>query len=98
MSLVHNGDEEFGRFQDESADSVDEDVNPTFDETAEGEKRPIKTIFSLGYMKKVAEFYDSRELNGRRRHTWKSTQHRFQSVPHRQCIARCRHYINQHGT
>ncbi|CAF1179697.1 unnamed protein product [Didymodactylos carnosus] len=98
MTLDHDDDEEFGDFQDESADSEDEDADPSFDEMVKGEKGSIKANFSLDYMKKIVEYYDARDLNGRRRHTWKSTQHRFKSIPHRQHIARFRHYIDQHGT
>ena len=98
VTLDHDDDEEFDDFEDESVDSEDEDVDPSYEETAEGEKRPSKANFSLDYMKKVVEFYDARDSNGRRRHTWKSTQHRFKSIPHRQYIARFRHYIDQHGT
>ena len=29
---------------------------------------------------------------------WKSTRHRFKSIPHRQYLARFRHYIEQDGT
>ena len=98
VTLDHENYEEFDGFQDVSAGSEDEDVDPSFGETAEGEKRSVQANFSLDYMKKVVEYYDARDSNGRRKHTWKSTQHRFKSVPHRQYMARFRHYIDQHGT
>ena len=44
------------------------------------------------------EFYDARDSAGRKRHTWKSTKHRFGTVPHQQYITRFRHYIEQQGT
>lgn len=33
-----------------------------------------------------------------KKHTWKSTKHRFKAVPHQQYISRFLHYIEQHGT
>lgn len=98
VTLDHDDDEEFGDSHDESAGSESEDADPSFDETAEGEERSIQAKFSLDYMKKAVDYYDARDSSGRRKHTWKSTQHRFKSIPHRQYIARFRHYIDQHGT
>ena len=96
-TLDHDYDD-FGDVEDENDDSDNEDVDPIFDETVEGKKMPIKPVFSLDYMKKFIDYYDARDSNGKRKHTWKSTQHRFKSVPHRQYIARFRHYIEQNGT
>ncbi|CAF2826171.1 unnamed protein product [Rotaria sp. Silwood2] len=97
-TLDYDDEEESGDFEEEDADSADESVDPSFDESAEAENMTIKANFSLDYMKKVIEYYDARDSQGRRKHTWKSTQHRFKSVPHRQYITRFRHYIEQHGT
>ena len=78
--------------------SENENLDPSFDETAEAEKPPITLNFSLDYMKKVIDYYNERDSKGKRKHTWKSTQHRFKSIPHRQCLVRFRHYIEQDGT
>ena len=89
-TLDHDDDEEF-------TDSDDESLDPNFEDT-EDEKLPTKDNFSLDFMKKVVEFYDARDSTGRKKHTWKSTKHRFRTVPHQQYITRFRHYIEQHGT
>ena len=69
---------------DEVTDSDDESLDPNFEETEEADKLPTKENFSLDFMKKVVEFHDSRDSTGRKRHTWKSTKHRFRTVPHQQ--------------
>ena len=97
-TLDHDDEEEFGGFEDEDVVDDDESVDASFDEAAESEKMCIRPNFKLDYMKKVVEYYDARDSEGRRKHTWKSTQHRFKLVPHRQYIARFRHYIEQHGS
>ena len=89
-TLDYDDDEEF-------SDSDDESLDPNFEEI-EDDKLPTKENFSLEFMKKVVEFYDARDSAGRKRHTWKSTKHRFGTVAHQQYISRFRHYIEQHGT
>jgi hypothetical protein len=81
-------------------DYEDESLDSNFEETKEDDKLHTKENFSLDFMKKVVDFYDARDATGRRRrrHTWKSTKHRFKSVPHQQYISRFRYYIEQHGT
>ena len=54
--------------------------------------------FTLEYMKKVIDYYDPCDSNGRKKHTWKSAKHQFKAVPCQQYISRFRHYIEQHGT
>ena len=49
-------------------------------------------------MKKVIDYYDACDSNGRKKHTWKSTKHQFKAVPCQQYISRFRRYIEQHGT
>ena len=97
-NLDHDEAEEFSDSEDENMASENESLDPSFDETAEAEKFPITLNFSLDYMKKVIDYYDERDSKGKRKHTWKSTQHRFRSIPHRQYLARFRHYIEQDGT
>ncbi|CAF2942494.1 unnamed protein product [Rotaria sp. Silwood2] len=90
-TLDHDDDDVFSDFEDES-------IDPNFDETEDVESPPITMNFALYYMKKVIDYYDARDSTGRKRHTWKSTKHQFKSIPHRQYIARFRHYIEQNGT
>lgn len=99
-TLDYDDEEDFGDFEDEDEDldSAVKSVDPVFDESTENENMTIKVNFSLDYMKKVIDYFDARDSTGRKKHTWKSTQHQFRSVPHRQYIARFRHYIEQHGT
>jgi len=90
-TLDHDDDDAF-------SDSEDESTDPNFDEVENVDDPSITMNFTLDYMKKVVDFYDARDSTGRKRHTWKSTKHRFKSVPHQQYIARFRHYIEQNGT
>lgn len=96
-TLDYDDEEDFAVSDDEDVDSADESVDPTFEESTEGDSMMIKN-FSIDFMKKVIDYFDARDLKGRKKHTWKSTQHQFKSVPHRQYITRFRHYIEQHGT
>ena len=97
-TLDYDDEEEFGDFEDEDADSVDESVDPCFDEIPESKKMTTIANFDLEYMRKVIDYFDARDSKGRKKHTWKSIQHRFKSIPHRQYITRFRHYIEQHDT
>ena len=97
-TLDYDDEEAFDDFEDDEIDSGDESIDPGFDESAEGENIMIKANFSLEFMKKASNFYDARDSYGRKKHTWKSTQHGFKAVPHRQYITRFRHYIEQHVT
>jgi hypothetical protein len=98
MTLDHNDDEEFSEVEDDSTIFEAGNTDPCFDDEEKSQKLPIKLNFCLEYMRKVIGFYDARDSNGRRKNTWKSMQHRFKSVPHRQYLARFRHYIEQDGT
>ena len=98
MTLDYDDAEEFSDFEDENTASENENLDPSFDETAETERPPITLNFSLDYMKKVIDYYDERDSKGKRKHTWKSTQHRFKSISYRQYLAHFRHYIEQGGT
>ena len=90
-TLDYDDEEEFGDFEDEDADSADESVDPCFDVTAETKNMTTKANFSLEYMRKGIDYSDVRDSKGRKKHTWKSTQYRFKSIPHRQYITRFRH-------
>jgi hypothetical protein len=73
--------------EDENYDTeADEENDPTFYGT-EGEKEleddALLQKFSLEYMTNVTDFYDEiHETTGKRKHTWKSLQHRFRRVSH----------------
>ncbi|CAF2057276.1 unnamed protein product [Rotaria magnacalcarata] len=97
-TLDYDDEEQYGDFEDDDTDSADESIDPGFDESAEGDNMMIHANFNLEFMKKVIDYYDARDQKGRKKHTWKSTQHRFKSITHREYIARFRHYIEQHGT
>jgi len=89
--------------EDESYDTETEEENdPTFyggeSENEIGGDVLLKT-FSLEYMKNVIDFYDAiDETTGKRKHTWKSVQHRFRRVGHIQYLGRFRKYLEKHGT
>ena len=85
-TLDYDDNEEFREIEDESLD-------PSFDETEEDDKLHTRENFSLDFMKKVIDFYDARNANGRRRHTCESTKYGFKSVSSQQYISRFRHYI-----
>ncbi len=96
-TLDYDDDEGLGVCEDEDTDYDDEGDDPAFDESSESDNTMIKT-FSLDFMKKVIDYFDARDSKGRKKHTWKFTQQRFKSIPHRQYITRFRQYIDQHGT
>jgi cobalamin biosynthesis protein CobT len=67
-------------------------------EEEDGENEQLHHL-SIEYMKNVLDFYD--EMNaktGRRKHTWKSLEHRFPKVKNRNYIERFRRYLNEGGT
>ena len=90
-TLDYNDDDAF-------SDSEDENMDPDFDETENTGSLANQMNFTLEYMKKVIDYYDACDSNGRKKHTWKSTKHQFKAVPCQQHISRFRHYIEQHGT
>ncbi|CAF1435310.1 unnamed protein product [Rotaria sordida] len=49
--------------------------------------------FSLVYMKKVLNYYDETDKNGKRTHSWKVVTHRFRRIHHQQDISRFREYV-----
>jgi hypothetical protein len=73
---------------EEQMDSTEEESN---------DKQPTRK-FSLDYMKKVLDYYDEVDQNGKRKHSWKSVSHRFRRIPHRQYIVRFRDYVSRHGS
>lgn len=59
-TLDYEGDDVFGA-------SEDENVDPDFDETEDSEGSAIQMNFTLEYMKKVIDFYDACDSNGRKK-------------------------------
>ena len=97
MTLDYDDVEKFSDFKDENTASENEKLDPSFSETAEAEKPPITLNFSFDYMKKIIDYYDERDSKGKRKHSWKSTQHRFKCIRPLQYLAHFRHYIEQGG-
>jgi len=97
-TLDPDDDEEFSDFEDDSTTYETEDADPFYGDDTESQKPPIESNFSLDFMKKVIDYYDAPDSNGKIKHIWGPTQNRFRFVPHRQYIARFRHYIEQDGT
>ena len=96
-------DDSFDDAPDESDDTkVDEEKDPTFDGSEdEGDSRDDALLmpFSLESIKNVVDFHDAiDETTGKRKHTWKSVQHRFKRVRHIQYLGRFRKYLEDHGT
>jgi hypothetical protein len=85
-----------------TSSSYEVENDPTF-HGSESEKDTgddaLLTTFSLEYMKNVVDFYDATdETTGKRKHTWKSVQHRFKRVHHIRYLGRFRKYLKNHGT
>ena len=60
---------------------------------------PVFESFSLSYMKRALDYYDAiNPKTGKRSHTWKSVQNKFQRIPHQSYMARFRDYVEQGGT
>ena len=80
---------------------ADEESDPTFYGTKGEQKLEDDTLlqkFSLEYMTNVINFYDEiDETTGKRKHTWKSLQHRFRYVSHIRYLARFRKHIDSHS-
>ena len=89
---------EFSDFEDESKASENENLDPSFDDTAEAEKPPITLNFRLDYMKKIIDDYGEHDSKRKGKHTRKLTEHRFKSIAHGQYLAHFRHYIEQGDT
>ena len=58
MTLDYDDAEEFSDLKDENKASENENLDLSFDETAEAEKPPITLNFSLDYMEKGIDYYD----------------------------------------
>ena len=55
--------------------------------------------FSLSYMKRALDYYDTMNpKTGKRSHTWKSIQNKFQKISHQSYMACFRDYVEQAGT
>ena len=97
-TLDYDVEKSFDDFEDDEIDFGDESTDPGFDESPESKNMMIKANFSLKFMKKIIDCYNARDSKGRKKHTWKSAQHRFKAAPHTKYITRFRHYIEQQGT
>ena len=49
-------------------------------------------------MREVVDFADVKDSSGKRRRSWKTIKHRYQSLPDQNYISRFRKYIAQQGT
>lgn len=89
--------------EDEQCDvEADEENDPSFCAVEDNDELGDDALlqkFSLEYMTNVIDFYDEIDTTtGKRRHTWKSVQHRFRRVSHRRYLTRFRNYVERQGT
>ena len=56
------------------------------------------TYFSLDYAKKVLNYNDEVDENSKRKHSWRSINHRFQRVSDSTYLSRFRINVNKNGT
>jgi hypothetical protein len=54
--------------------------------------------FSVDFMRRVVDFTYEKNKLGQRRRTWKSVQHRFQTIPNENYISRFKKYLENNGT
>ena len=83
-----------------SSDKSDDDTF-AFDEnfSIENEKEDvIRNEFSIEYMTNVVNFFDEKDSTGKRKHSYRSVQHRFKRVKDRNYIRRFRIHIANNGT
>jgi hypothetical protein len=94
-------------FEDDSDDSDDEEEDAEMEELdnsafrlpfADNSDDAVWKSFSIDYMRKAVDFYDETDENGKRKHSWKSTKHRFRRIPYRLYLQRFRFYLHQQGT
>ncbi|CAF4245808.1 unnamed protein product, partial [Adineta steineri] len=82
--------------ENESEDGeTDEEIDATFPD--DQDDTTILNYFSLDYMKKVLDYYDEVDANGKRKHSWLSINHRFRKIPNSGYLVRFRKYIDQNG-
>ncbi|CAF1018385.1 unnamed protein product [Rotaria sordida] len=82
---------------EEEIEDNEEQMDSTEEEEENDDKQPTRK-FSLDYMKRVLDYYDEVDQNGKHKHSWKSVSHRFTRIPHRQYIVRFRDYVSRHGS
>lgn len=77
----------------------DEKYDEEFMDVDNDRHHHLQIYFSLGYMKQAIDFYDEmNERTGKKKHSWKAFQHRFQKVKNRSYIERFRTYVENGGT
>ncbi|CAF2069214.1 unnamed protein product [Rotaria magnacalcarata] len=60
-TLDYDDEEQYGDFEDDDTDSADDNIDPGFDESAEGDNMMTHANFNLEFMKKVIDYYDARD-------------------------------------
>ena len=84
---------------EESAEAMEESDShsESQEETTESDGQSGEE-FSLDYMKKVLNYCDETDKNGKRTHSWKVVIHRFRRIRHQQDISRFREYVRLGGS
>ena len=78
-------------------DPDDPNHDPDYEE--DNTEIPVFENFSLSYMKRALEFYESiNPKTGKRKHTWITVKYRFQRIPYQYYMGRFRQYIENEGT
>ncbi|CAF4654531.1 unnamed protein product, partial [Didymodactylos carnosus] len=78
----------------ESAEAMEEsDSHSESQEATTESDGQSREEFFLVYMKKVLNYYDETDKNGKRTHSWKVVTHRFRRIRHQQDISRFREYV-----
>ena len=72
----------------------DEQFDEAFMEVDDDQQHNLLHRFSIQYMRETVDFCDAtNEKTGKKQHSWKAFQHRFQKVKSRVYIERFRKYL-----
>ena len=87
---------------DDETYQSEEDFDTSYNDPDYEEKDNETSVFesfSLSYMKRALDYYDAINLKtGKRSHTWKSVQNKFQRISYQSYIVRFRDYVEQGRT
>ncbi|CAF3433201.1 unnamed protein product [Rotaria sp. Silwood2] len=94
------------QFEDEEEEEEEAQINndderfdETFMEVDEDQQLNLLRNFSIEYMKKAVDFYDTiNEKTGKKQYSWKTFQHHFRKVTNRKYVERFRKYLESGGT
>ncbi|CAF4629857.1 unnamed protein product, partial [Rotaria sp. Silwood2] len=74
------------------------DADDEWDRTEDLKENCKLNSYSIEYMREAVDFADVKDSSGKRRRSWKTIKHRYQSLPDENYISRFRKYIAQQGT